>query len=933
MVQQSTVLLSSSLSFRCYYSTAMAPTTGIMSTIGQPSPCQGCGVEFPSKNAVFRHLNDTAGACLSEPERRDYLEYIFHSQKREKVVLLYGYWIPTRDEDHDDDHVGQPSSRKNGEDAAQQLLEVIESLILSQTKKAPEKQQSCSDNGNTTVHTNTTNINRSYGHASRGSSRVLAQDDGTGAVTEVLTTKLPRLPVNAIPAWLDTINQALEQQQQQRGRPSSSSSSASATKNSMIVVRLLGRQPMPLMKFNAEMDVTHRRVEYLLPFHFFITPEHDAAFFEALPFFGTALQQPHNGRTGRPVDLHLDYMTRLKRIMQSLSTHVEVLDTNDATAVLEKGFHNQKRKKHRDLQKKRHLRSNATSTSRDNSKEDAGTKEDTGRLEEDDEKGGERTNNRQPTDQQNDASETDQEPLSEKVTLTLASEEITNQSSQSKAATSAGKTKKTARTIDERKRDRQREYKLKKKRIMAKNPDKKEGVLRRKRYHNFTPTSMAHEFHSYRRLDRFFHRATLRLPLSTNNNDTTEISHPSSTLFFAFCLSGDMFLQGQVPRLVGLLVALARGVVETDFIDCVFDEHYPHLVPTPPLPKFALLADQVSYTAMEGKINAILTPRVTKHYEKGWNDLDTAQRVNEWHVTVRDHVAQTWLAQGADEDGRLIAAREWTETVLKPWAIQAQKQLEHYRIWKEETRTTGKSLADSSVPVQNDTNLPSSVPPPLDIDPAVPPIYQKVLHYLRQADASGLWPSTNAKRQLVMVTAARKDGAGNASGVVSPPVSLSMARLLANKNEASTASAYSFVEGQGGASGSFSVGAMPGDRCDQPKGNVLFPELMKAAFELERILCPDREPSSTIAVNRNAQFRPHTDSGAGAGQCTSLIVGLGTYSGGELVVEGEQKDIRYQPIEFNGWKQRHWTMPFLGERFSLVWFTPKGCEGVHGIDL
>lgn len=50
---------------------------------------------------------------------------------------------------------------------------------------------------------------------------------------------------------------------------------------------------------------------------------------------------------------------------------------------------------------------------------------------------------------------------------------------------------------------------------------------------------------------------------------------------------------------------------------------------------------------------------------------------------------------------------------------------------------------------------------------------------------------------------------------------------------------------------------MPGVQCEQPKGNLLFPELMKAAFELEIALCPNREPSSTIAVNRNAQFRPH----------------------------------------------------------------------------
>jgi len=55
--------------------------------------------------------------------------------------------------------------------------------------------------------------------------------------------------------------------------------------------------------------------------------------------------------------------------------------------------------------------------------------------------------------------------------------------------------------------------------------------------------------------------------------------------------------------------------------------------------------------------------------------------------------------------------------------------------------------------------------------------------------------------------------------------------------------------------------------------------------------------------------------------------------GGELVVEGKKIDIRYKPIEFNGWTQRHWTLPFQGERYSLVWFTPKGCEGIRGIDL
>ena len=115
--------------------------------------------------------------------------------------------------------------------------------------------------------------------------------------------------------------------------------------------------------------------------------------------------------------------------------------------------------------------------------------------------------------------------------------------------------------------------------------------------------------------------------------------------------------------------------------------------------------------------------------------------------------------------------------------------------------------------------------------------------------------------------------------------------------------------------------------------NAAFPELVKAAFNLERALLPEREPSSTIAVNRNAQFRPHTDSGAEAGQSLSMIVALGDYVGGELMVEGMKEDIRYKPVEFDGWKQRHYTLPFAGERYRLVWFAPKGCERMKGNDI
>lgn len=76
------------------------------------------------------------------------------------------------------------------------------------------------------------------------------------------------------------------------------------------------------------------------------------------------------------------------------------------------------------------------------------------------------------------------------------------------------------------------------------------------------------------------------------------------------------------------------------------------------------------------------------------------------------------------------------------------------------------------------------------------------------------------------------------------------------------------------------------------------------------------------SLRKNAQFTPHVDSGRGLGQSVSMIVGLGDYNGGEVVVEGKPYPIRYNALEFDGWKQLHWTSPFAGERYSLVWFTP-----------
>lgn len=743
-------------------------------------------------------------------------------------MVLYGY-LTAKDE------VPPEAILHNGHDAANLLLQIIEqhSSSLNITPGVPSQ----------TDENSNTKLTRSYGNTARNTS-VLEQDSYTGAITEALCARLPPIGVSDS-TWSDEINKILDEQLQ-------------STAGQMMV---FGRRKMTISKFNAEMDVTHRRVEYLLPADFLFAPnatpnDNRSDFLSSLPSFtdgsyrdrsegqvnfqGAPSYDSSNDRR-RPDPETLRYLHNLKKLMQRLTTHIEKLDTNDKAAVLEKDFNRQKRHKNR------------------------------------------------------------------------------HANSLKKEAKGERRLEKSQNTLVQPETKR------------PKKEDKKgQNVLRRKRYHNFTPSVLAHDFLAYRRLDRIYHRATLRFSQSTKGVLTLSQNAETKRPFLVLSLSGDIFLTGQVCRIVGLFIALSKGVIDEDFCDCVFDEAYPHLVSTPAAPTTGMYAGEAYYMSMEGKCKAVLTPRKSTIFQDGWNDDKTLQKVYSWQQRVRADAAAAWMALGEDKEGRLLAERDWTKGVLEPWAIRAKEQLKEYRQWKMSKKTNDLHATTGGAETR------ALEPPIASIETAIPSLFEKVLRYLRDADKSGFWPSTTPKRQLVMVSTVvegKSESCDNPFESGAMPASLSVAHMKARSNKIDKSSAYIYVEGEGGASGSFSVGAMPGEACTQPKGNELFPELMRAAFELEIALCPNREPSSTIAINRNAQFRPHTDSGAGAGQSSSLIVGLGSYSGGELVVEGEQKDIRYRALEFNGWKQRHWTMPFHGERFSLVWFTPKGCEGVRGIDL
>ena len=173
---------------------------------------------------------------------------------------------------------------------------------------------------------------------------------------------------------------------------------------------------------------------------------------------------------------------------------------------------------------------------------------------------------------------------------------------------------------------------------------------------------------------------------------------------------------------------------------------------------------------------------------------------------------------------------------------------------------------------------------PFELD-IMPEAYDQVLGILQDLDRNGSWPNTSRRRAELLKNTSRRETPGD----------------------------------------SFTIGLFP-PPLRLPHANSQLPGLLEALLRLERAIRPNRPVSTTITVNRHAQFRPHRDSGAGAGQSTSLIVGLGDYIGGTLMVEGKPHDIRYKPLEFDGWRELHWTRPFRGERFSLVWYTPQGLE-------
>lgn len=72
-----------------------------------------------------------------------------------------------------------------------------------------------------------------------------------------------------------------------------------------------------------------------------------------------------------------------------------------------------------------------------------------------------------------------------------------------------------------------------------------------------------------------------------------------------------------------------------------------------------------------------------------------------------------------------------------------------------------------------------------------------------------------------------------------------------------------------------------------------------------------------VTVNDSYQSAPHRDKG---NEATSFTVSFGNFTGGELCIGDDKYDTRHKGYTFHGHRDTHWTAPFEGQRFCLVFY-------------
>jgi len=97
----------------------------------------------------------------------------------------------------------------------------------------------------------------------------------------------------------------------------------------------------------------------------------------------------------------------------------------------------------------------------------------------------------------------------------------------------------------------------------------------------------------------------------------------------------------------------------------------------------------------------------------------------------------------------------------------------------------------------------------------------------------------------------------------------------------------------------------------------LYPEIYDELKVVINSIYPDFT-YTTIQVNHNGVMDYHTDKN---NQGDTVILSFGEYEKGELVIDEVEYNMNCCAVRFNAAKIRHKTLPLIGNKYSLVYFS------------
>ena len=538
---------------------------------------------------VINANSSTNNKSLSPDDYCKYLTQVPTARKYwEKIAVLYGYLPGT---DYRFGFNDNPCGIEGGQHAAWLVIQAIEKVTQGEKYEKPTDWSA--------KHADP-KINRSYGSTSLGT-MVAEQDRNTGAITEVLCTLTVPLLRQDNKDWVNAINRELNCiiHNMSAGHTDSKDGNP-ANKWSAGNIRVFGRVHLPNKRFNAEADIVHRRVDYCFPADILLPPTSKVSetalspdkSFSVQEFLDTFQSFPPGNKSYRVIDISEKgkHNGRDQAIFFKNEAMPAFIRPNENTlkylARLKK------------LMQKFQTQVEILNL---------------------DDKGAMLEKSMNETKRKNQTSQKKRNRVDGQKSATYADPDVIDETKEVQSAKEDDSDAEENGDED----------------MIDKTATNVKRLLRRKRYHNFSPNILAHDYMAYRRVDRFYHRGTIRL-----DEDTDTVTCKMVRPFFVFAFKGDVILHEQVVRVMGLLIAICRGIINEAILECIFDEDFTHLIPAPPAPSIGLLAGDSSYITWEGRIKTILTARPSNRFLKGWNDEEIIENVIAWEDEMLRDVAK-----------------------------------------------------------------------------------------------------------------------------------------------------------------------------------------------------------------------------------------------------------------------------------------------------